>query len=170
MDYEPLRNLLAQLCSEEGGNLAALVERLIQAPENGAIKLYLTRAALRFRCQERELFAKGRYLPLRAIGDKHRHVVAYARSHGGRQILVMAGRLFAQLGADHRLPVGEETWGDTTIMLRRQFATKTYRDIFTGQTVAVGSRKNHQVLQLSEVFSRLPLAVLIPEDGEVHAG
>ena len=170
VDYKPLRSLLAQLRSEEGGDLAALVERLIQAPEDGAIKLYLTRAALRLRRQERELFAKGRYLPLRAIGDKHRHVVAFARSHGGRQILVMTGRLFAQLGADHSLPVGEETWGDTTVMLRRQFATKTYRDIFTGQTVAVGNRKNHQVLPLSEVFSRLPLTLLVPEDGEARAG
>ncbi len=170
VDYEPLRSLLMQLRSDENGDLTALVERLLQSPEDGAIKLYLTRSALRFRRQERELFAKGRYLPLRAIGEKHRHVVAFARSHHGRQILVMAGRLFAQVGADYRLPVGEETWGDTTVMLRRQFAHRTYRDIFTGQTVAVGSRKNHQVLPLSEVFSSLPLALLVPEEGEVDAG
>jgi (1->4)-alpha-D-glucan 1-alpha-D-glucosylmutase len=170
VDYEPLRSLLKQLRGEEGGDLAALVERLIQSPDDGAIKLYLTRAALRLRCQERDLFAKGRYLPLRAIGEKHRHVVAFARSHGGRQVLVMAGRLFAQLGVDRRLPVGEETWGDTTVMLRRQFATNKYRDAFTGQTVIVGRHKNHQVLPLSEVFSRIPLALLVPEDGEEHAG
>ena len=170
VDYEPLRGLLARLSSEESGDLAALVERLIESPEDGAIKLYLTRAALRLRRQERELFAKGHYLTVRAIGEKHRHVVAFARSYRGRQILVMAGRLFAQLGADQRRPAGGEVWGDTTVMLRRQFAHKCYRDVFTGHTVAVENRKNHKVLPLSEVFSRLPLALLVPSEGHGHAG
>jgi len=170
VDYTPLRSLLARLGPSESGDLAALVESLIESPEDGAIKLYLTRAALRLRRQERELFAKGRYMPMRAIGDKHRHVVAFARSHRGRQILVMAGRLFAQLGADFRHPVGEETWGGTTVMLRRQFAHKSYRDIFTGHAVAVENRKNHQVLPLSKIFSRLPVAMLVPDEGQDHAG
>jgi (1->4)-alpha-D-glucan 1-alpha-D-glucosylmutase len=165
LDYEPLRGLLAQLRSAEGGNPAALVDRLIQSPEDGGIKLYLTRAALRFRQTERELFTKGAYLPLRAIGEKHKHVVSYARSCPGRRVVVMAGRLFAQLGADTHPPMGEETWGDTSVILRRQVADGSYREIFTGRTVAVERRNNDLVLPVADAFSHLPVALLMCDEG-----
>ena len=160
VDYEPIRSLLAQLRSADGRDPAALVDRLIQSPEDGGIKLYLTRAALRFRQAEREMFAHGVYLPLRAIGDKHRHVVAFARSYRGRRVVVLAGRLFAQLGADVRLPIGKDTWGDTAVVLRKQAADRNYREVFTGRTVAVERRSGHVVLPVAEIFSHLPVALL----------
>ena len=115
-------------------------------------------------------FCQRPLLTMRAIGEKPRHAVAFARSHRGRQILVLAGWLFAQLGADSRQPIGEETWGETTVMLRRQVADKRYRDIFTGHTVAAEWRRNHFVLPLSEVFSRLPVSVLVRGEGQELAG
>jgi (1->4)-alpha-D-glucan 1-alpha-D-glucosylmutase len=144
------------------------VDRLLQSPQDGGIKLYLTRTALRFRQSERELFAKGAYLPLRVMGKKQKHVIAFARSYGGRRVIVVAGRLFAQLGADNRPPLGEETWFDTSVMLRRQLGDRNYRDIFAGRTVALEGRNGHIVLPLKEVFSHLPIAMLTPYEGRDH--
>jgi (1->4)-alpha-D-glucan 1-alpha-D-glucosylmutase len=169
VDYERLRRLRAQLCSE-GETPDALVHRLLQSPEDGGIKLYLTRAALRFRQSEGELFANGAYLPLRVMGKKHKHVVAFARSHHGRRVIVIAGCLLAQLGADTRPPIGEETWCDTSVMLRRQFGDRNFRDIFTGRRLATEGRNGHVVLPLKEVFSHLPVAMLTPYEGSDHVG
>ena len=170
VDYELIRRLLAQLCSAESETAAALVDLLLQSPQDGGIKLYLTRTALRFRQSERELFAKGAYLPLRVMGKKQKHVVAFARSYGGRRVMVVASRLFAQLGADSRPPIGEETWFDTSVMLRRQFGDRNYRDIFTGRTFAIKGRNGHIVLPLKEVFSHLPVAMLAPYEAGDHVG
>ena len=169
VDYERLRRLRAQL-SSEGETPDALVHRLLQSPEDGGIKLYLTRAALRFRQSECELFANGVYLPLRVMGKKHKHVVTFARCHRGRRVIAIAGCLLAQLGADTRPPIGEETWCDTSVMLRRQFGDRNYRDIFTGRTVAIEDRNGHVVLPLKEVFSHLPVAMLTPYEGRDHVG
>jgi (1->4)-alpha-D-glucan 1-alpha-D-glucosylmutase len=165
VDYERLRRLLAQLRSSESESPAALVDRLLQSPEDGGIKFYLTQAALRFRESERELFAKGTYVPLRVMGRKHKHVVAFTRAYRGTRVVVIAGRLFAQLGADNRTPTGEDVWRDSSVMLRRQFGARYYRDILTDQTVTVEERNGHVVLPLKGAFSHLPVALLAPCKG-----
>ena len=48
-------------------------------------------------------------MPLRPTGDRHKHVVAFARTFRETTLLVLAGRFFAQLEASSRLPVGLET-------------------------------------------------------------
>ncbi len=83
-----------------------------------------------------------RYLPREAIcrcafeERRHKHVVAFARSFRETTVLVLAGRFFAQLDAQTRLPVGAEAWGNTEIVLRKQLPAGAYRDVFTGQTVS----------------------------------
>ena len=95
----------------ESENPLALVDRLVAEPADGSLKLYVTRCALRFRREHRALFAKGSYLPLRAAGEKNKHVIAFARSFRGTTVLVLAGRFFAQLGADARVLLGADPWG-----------------------------------------------------------
>ena len=110
------------------------VDRLLAEPEDGTSKLYVTRSALRFRREHRSVFAKGSYLPLRDIGEKSKHVIAFARSFRGTTVLVLAGRFFAQLGVQIRTPVGAETWGDAEVVLRKRLPSGAYRDVFTGKT------------------------------------
>jgi (1->4)-alpha-D-glucan 1-alpha-D-glucosylmutase len=160
VDYEQLRSLLNQLRNLEDQNTESLVDQLIQHPVDGAIKLYVTRSALRFRRANRELFAKGSYTGLRATGNKHRHVITFSRSYRRREVVIVAGRFFALLGADRCLPVGKETWSDTAVVLRRQIAATHYRELFTGCIVNTEKRKGNLVLPVSEVFSRLPIALL----------
>jgi (1->4)-alpha-D-glucan 1-alpha-D-glucosylmutase len=160
VEYELLRSLLEQIREVEDENLANLVDQLIQDPVDGALKLYVTRSALRFRRANRDLFAKGSYTGLRAAGERHRHVITFARSYREREVVVVAGRFFALLGADRYLPVGKETWSDTAVVLRKQIAATHYRELFTGRVIATEKRNGSLVLPVSEVFSRLPIALL----------
>jgi (1->4)-alpha-D-glucan 1-alpha-D-glucosylmutase len=160
VEYDLLRSLLEQLREVEDENLANLVDQLIQDPVDGAVKLYVTRSALRFRRANRDLFAKGSYTGLRAAGERRRHVITFARSYREREVVVVAGRFFALLGADRYPPVGKETWSDTAVVLRKQIAATHYRELFTGRVIATEKRNGSLVLPVSEVFSRLPIALL----------
>jgi (1->4)-alpha-D-glucan 1-alpha-D-glucosylmutase len=167
VDYERLQAQLKQLQAAESGDTAAFVERLVAEPADGSLKLYVTRSALRFRREHRGLFAKGSYLPLRAAGEKNKHVIAFARSFRGTTVLVLAGRFFAQLEAHAHVPVGAETWGDVEVVLRKQLPAGTYRDIFTGKTVSPARRDGDVVLPVAEAFSHLPIAMLVSVEGNV---
>ena len=160
VNYELLRSLLKRLREAEDRNTENLIDQLIQDPVDGVIKLYVTRSALRFRRANRELFAKGSYTGLRVAGEKQRHVITFSRSYGQREVVVVAGRFFALLGADRCLPVGKETWSDTAVVLRKQTAARHYRELFTGRVIATEKRDGNLVLPVSEVFSHLPIALL----------
>jgi len=163
VDYELLRLLLRRLRDAEDQNTENLIDQLIQDPVDGAIKLYVTSSALRFRRANRELFAKGSYTGLRVAGKKQRHVITFSRSYRHREVVVVVGRFFALLGADRSLPVGKETWSDTAVILRKQTATTHYRELFTGRVIDTERRDGNLVLPVSEVFSRLPIALLTSE-------
>ena len=174
VNYDRLKLLQARLRDAESENPAALVDRLLAEPSDGSLKLYVTRSALRFRRDHRELFAKGSYLPLRAVGSRHKHVIVFVRSLRGTTVLVLAGRFFGQLDAQVRLPIGEEVWGDTEIVLRKQLPAGAYREVFTGQTGSAVWRGGTLVLPVSQAFSHLPIALLIStegkKDGQADAG
>jgi len=168
VDYNQLRGLLQRLREAEDQNMENLVDQLLQDPVDGAVKLYVTRSALRFRRANRELFAKGSYTGLRVAGKKQRHVITFSRSYRQREVVIVAGRFFALLGADRSLPVGKETWSDTTVVLRRQIAATHYRELFTGRVIATEKRNGNLVLPVSEVFSRLPIALLTSGENPIE--
>jgi (1->4)-alpha-D-glucan 1-alpha-D-glucosylmutase len=165
VDYERLQALLGKIHASESKDPAALVDRLVAEPSDGGLKLYATRCALRFRREQRALFAKGSYLPLRASGEKNKHVIAFARFFKGTTVLVLAGRFFAQLGTGAGAPLGAAVWGDAEVVLRKQLPSGSYRDIFTGKTVAPVRRDGEVVLPIAEAFSHLPIAMLVNVDG-----
>ena len=165
VDYDSLQTLLAKLRTDDSDDPSALVDQLIADPADGRLKLYVTRSALRFRREHRSLFAKGSYVPLRTVGEKNKHVVAFSRSFRGTTVLVLAGRFFTQLEAAARIPVGAEAWGDTELILRKQVSTGPYRDLFTGKTISPVLRDRDVVLPVADAFSHLPIAMLVSAEG-----
>lgn len=163
VDFARRRALLDQLDRAAGGQPASFVDRIIQNPGDGLIKLYVTSRALRFRRQNHELFAKGAYLPLRAVGDRQRHVIGFARTFGGRHAIVLAGRFFLELGAGQALPVGEPAWRDSAVLVRTELRSSQYRDVFTQHTIQTEVQSGKTVLPLQQVFAHLPLALLVGE-------
>jgi (1->4)-alpha-D-glucan 1-alpha-D-glucosylmutase len=164
VNYHQLQTLLARLRSAETENQASLVDRLVAEPTDGSLKLYVTRTALRFRRDNRALFAKGSYLPLRSTGGRNKHVVAFARSFRETTLVVLAGRFFGQLDAQTRLPVGLEAWSNTEIVLRKQLPAGSYREVFTGRTITPTRRNGNVIFPVADAFAHLPIALLINSD------
>ena len=106
-------------------------------------KLLVTSRALRLRRDRPSWFAAG-YRPLAAAGPAADHLVAFRR---GDAITVAT-----------RCPVGlarRDGWGETTV----RTDDGGWRDILTGGTY------DGPWLRPGEVLARLPVALLVPEDG-----
>jgi (1->4)-alpha-D-glucan 1-alpha-D-glucosylmutase len=159
VDYDTRRSLLRRILQARK-EPTILVGELMNDPTDGAIKLYLTSRALRFRKDRRELFARGSYVALRSMGEQKRHVVAFARKLGTQRVIALAGRFFMTLGADKRPPTGKEVWGESVVMLRSGMSRDGYQDVLTNREVCPEKREGKWVLPLASVFSHLPLALL----------
>jgi (1->4)-alpha-D-glucan 1-alpha-D-glucosylmutase len=160
VDYARRRRLLDGLRQMETFDAARLIEQAMASPADGAIKLYVTRRGLCFRKSNRELLEKGAYVPLHAVGDRQNHVIAFARTHERVSAIAAAGRFFMGLGSDRRRPTGEETWGDSALLLRQDLARSVWRDAFSQRTIETDLRNGKQCLPLAKVFADLPVALL----------
>ncbi|HTN28794.1 MAG TPA: malto-oligosyltrehalose synthase, partial [Burkholderiales bacterium] len=120
-------------------------------------KLFVTWRLLDARRNHPELFRDGGYEPLRVTGARCEHAVAYARRHESRTLVVIAGRLFAKLlQRPHRLPLGNEAWGDTRI--ESEFASgAALTNLLTGETVQVTDGG----IRIASAFATFPGAALL---------
>jgi (1->4)-alpha-D-glucan 1-alpha-D-glucosylmutase len=155
VDYARRRELLASLREEEAAAPQGLAARLLARPEDGRVKMHVTRAALRFRGAARDLFERGSYVPLSASGARSAHVCAFARRLGPRAAVAAAGRFFLALGAAERPPVGRAAWGDTALALPADLSETAWRDALTGRRIRAGA-----TLALADLFAELPAALL----------
>ena len=158
VDYELRRRLLNQLSDDETGLSPDQAGQLLQQPEDGSIKLFITSRALRFRRAHRELFERGDYAPVQVNGQRARHAVAFARQHGAQSVIVAVARFFLELNAGASLPVGE-VWNETSLILNEAL-NGCYRDALTGASVCAQANGSAGTLPLSEVFAHLPVALL----------
>jgi len=145
---------------------AQLAELASAAPNAGALKMFVMRAALRFRRAHRSLFEEGAYVPLGAEGARRRNVIAFARrTTDGNTAVVVAGRLFVDVGAalpgdgKARSPVGAALWSETSVPLSEPLPRGRYRDVLSDRTVETDGQGR---LLLGDVFAELPLALLEP--------
>jgi (1->4)-alpha-D-glucan 1-alpha-D-glucosylmutase len=159
VDYALRRQLLNKL-QNDAHAAVPLIEELVRNPADGAIKLHLTARALCFRKSHSELLAKGAYMPLRAAGNRQNHVIAFARKLKDDSAIAVAGRFFMGLGASDSLPIGEETWGDSALVLRRDLSHLAYREVFSQTTIETAQQNGRTVLPLAKAFSQLPVALL----------
>ncbi len=135
VDYETRRRLLAELAD-------APLEEIVRRSDEGMPKLHLIRQALHLRRRRPEWFGEGGdYTPLKALGPKHDHVVAFARGKGGGGCIAVAPRLPIRLGG---------RWEGTTLDLpdRPWFNELTGEDVTGGTTRVV------------DLLGRFPVALL----------
>jgi (1->4)-alpha-D-glucan 1-alpha-D-glucosylmutase len=136
VDYETRRRLLAEL---EGRDLSP--ETILGRSDEGLPKLHLTRQSLRLRCLRPDCYGPGGdYTPVRAVGTKDAHVVAFAR--GGKSGCVTIAQ---------RLPIKRGTgWGGTTLPL----PDGLWFNVLTGETITGGESP------VESVLGRFPVALL----------
>jgi (1->4)-alpha-D-glucan 1-alpha-D-glucosylmutase len=158
IDFGLRQTLLAGLRERiAAGDLPALTRTLVAHWEDGRIKLYTIHRALACRRARTELFRRGDYVPL-ATGGRHApHVCAYARQRDGEAAVVIVPRLTARLtGNGARLPLGRETWDDTSVAVPPELADARLTNVYTGAIVPAGA------LMVAEVFGSFPVALLAP--------
>ena len=149
-----------------GSTRAELASGLMENFEDGAIKLYLLATALEHRRAHHRLFSEGDYLPIEAVGHQASKIVAFARSMEDDKALIVAPRLVTDLMGPEgkQLPIGSKVWGTTAICLPESCQVTRWRDILTDHVVDGSHQGSRIVLQVSEIFRNLPVAILVPVD------
>ncbi|MCC7104685.1 MAG: malto-oligosyltrehalose synthase, partial [Chloroflexi bacterium] len=167
---ELLRNLRARM--HEEGALARLAAELLSAPDDGRVKLFTILRALRYRQANADLFQAGGYQPLKAAGTARDHVVAFSRRLDEREALVVAPRLVCTLANGQLQPPTGERWGQTLLGLPRDRAGAFFRNVLTGELLAVeqngerapsgrdGQTRPTTYLRLADVLASFPVALL----------
>ena len=152
VDYEARERALGRIEAAATPDAAgALWREMVAAPEDGAVKLALTRALLQARRAEPALFREGSYRAVPARGEHADRLVAFTREHGGRAVFALAPRLTLGVAADGAPPVGER-WGDTAVPV----PAGTWRCALTGRKVESGGE-----VPASELLRDIPVALLI---------
>jgi (1->4)-alpha-D-glucan 1-alpha-D-glucosylmutase len=135
-----------------------LIGELLSTKEDGRIKLYLIREALKVRRENKFLFQEGDYVPLDTAGPCKDHVIAYARRKEGKWALTVAPRFFFALAGEGNHPMGKDTWKDTALLFPGE-APEKWRNALTGEIIrCCGS------FPLAEILRVFPVALLVSED------
>ena len=133
---------------------------LVDNMADGDIKLYVIWRLLSLRSAQPELFERGDYQPLEAIGEKTQHVCAFVRRQGVQSLIAVAPRLIFQLtGGSGGLPMGETTWKDTRLPLHEVASRQRWRDIMTGREFAP-DQDTKAGLPLASLLQDFPVALL----------
>lgn len=106
---------------------------------NGQVNQYVTATLLRLRQQLPGLFRRGDYLPLEAAGEQAEHLIAFARADEEHALLVVAPRWLFHRLSDTLSAAQASLWAQTHIPLPARLADRRYQDIFSRETVQVGS-------------------------------
>jgi (1->4)-alpha-D-glucan 1-alpha-D-glucosylmutase len=164
VDFQQRVRLLKDLESREPEGLCSLARGLLQHWPDGGVKLFLIWKALNFRRSRKELFLEGEYIPLYAAGQKRENVCAFARRVGGDWALVAVPRLLTKLVHADALPIGIETWGQSTLSLPGEAPLYWY-SVFTGETLKSRATRREKALRLHAVFHNFPVALLASTSG-----
>ena len=135
-----------------------LCRDLLDNPQDGRIKMWVTMRAMEFRREHPTLFHSGRYLPLKSSHfDQHLCAFARVREDESRSetTVVAVPRFAYTLMGGEPLPPLAETWGEAMIKLP-QNAPNEFENIFTGERV----RSEDGFLSCQELFKSFPVCVL----------
>jgi (1->4)-alpha-D-glucan 1-alpha-D-glucosylmutase len=161
VDYALRRgHLAAMVATAAKPEAAAQLQALADAPHDGRAQLWFIWRMLSLRRDDPDLFKLGGYEGLTVEGPLARHVVAFARRHEGRTLIVLAGRLFtgiarpATAGAAPALP-DAAAWRGTRVLLPEGLGKPSLDNVLTGETLALTG----SAMQLDAAFGRMPWAV-----------
>jgi len=150
LDYHRRMRLLADLdaCASRG---ELSIPRLMEHWRDGAIKLFVTSAVLRFRRDHAELFAKGEYEPLAANGVRADNMCSFGRRLGQDRVLVATARFPGRMDS-------ESTWMGIAIPLPAGVETSEWVNLLTGEQVIASNGE----IPAETTFGQLPVGLFIP--------
>lgn len=149
VDFEMRRSLLKGIKKNS-------IQQMLQHPEDGQIKLFITRKTLEVRHQLVKLFSHGSYIPLAVEGDKQNHVIAFARLFEKKAVVVVSSRFFIPLMEDTIPVIPANTWKNTRIILPPELAIGQFQNHFSDKEFSVDKHS----IDLEKLFDPLPFALL----------
>lgn len=157
VDFAGRRKMLAELIEDFSGSRqpAAQLERLLEEPYDGRIKLYVTWQTLRFRKHFADLFREGAYLPLAFGGTFADHLCGFARLLDGNLAVVVVPRFCARLARNEKKPPVGELWGDTYLDPQSLPRGRAFLNIYTGEKL-----EPDRGIPVRRILSRFPVALL----------
>ena len=142
--------------------LQGRVRDLLSTCKGNAAKMYVTWTALNFRRQNAALFQRGSYIPLQADGPASGHVVAFARHHENRTIVVAVPRLCTKLMGETRDTICEESiWQDSALEIPAK-GLSCYHNLFTGECLPLKANDSSGI-PLARLFHDFPVGLLVSE-------
>lgn len=155
VDFRARARMLAQLV--EAPPDRATARSLLDAMDDGAIKLHVIWKTLALRRRWPSLFSTGQYVPLRTGGKHAARLCAFARVLEDQTAVTVVPRLLAALDPG---PPLAEVWSDTWLEVP---AGGRWLNVFTGQATATEERGGAHVLPMARVFADFPCALLVPD-------
>ncbi len=64
------------------------------------------------------------------------------------------------LKGSNEIPLGQEIWGNSRILIPEEISAKKFINIFTGEMIAETEQDGRRGLTLGEIFSNFPVALL----------
>jgi (1->4)-alpha-D-glucan 1-alpha-D-glucosylmutase len=165
VDYEVGRNLMRQVFPADAtpGQMADIAD-FSRNPLDSRLKILLTAKTLCFRKKHPLLFQSGDYLPLKTVGPKSAHVVAFARKNANATVIIAVPRLCASLLGERHSLGDEHVWENTILELPDSTVT-CYHSVFTGDCVTVEHRPEARGIPIAKLFRTSPIALLAAEPG-----
>jgi (1->4)-alpha-D-glucan 1-alpha-D-glucosylmutase len=157
VDYARRQHVFRALRTRAENQAEELARELIDAKEDGRVKLYVTWRGLTTRRDYPRLFTEGDYLAVTATGTRADHVFAFARRNGDRWALVIIPRLLARLTHDNQLPLGPMAWQTTRLMLPLPRGLDL-RNVFTQEVLRADDE-----LPMARALERFPVAMYVSE-------
>jgi (1->4)-alpha-D-glucan 1-alpha-D-glucosylmutase len=164
VDYERRRQMLQDLQARiaPGQDRRPLARELTGAREDGRIKLYVTWQGLLCRRDHPGLFAAGDYLPAAAAGARAEHLFSFVRRQDANVAIVAVPRLLTRLVPRMEdLPLGREVWQDTRLLLHDIDPGLRFRNVFTGEDLALTEQQGQRGFALADLFASFPVALLV---------
>jgi (1->4)-alpha-D-glucan 1-alpha-D-glucosylmutase len=116
--------------------------------------------ALAHRADHPDLYARGAYSPLEAEGSLADHLIAYARSTEGGEVIAIVPRLVGRLlRKPDDAPIGDR-WRGTSIALGEERAGARYLDLMSGSEARATAGENGPMLDAAAVLGIFPVALL----------
>lgn len=130
-----------------------------QSPEDGRIKLFVTKKILCFRRQFPKVFEEGIYLPLKIFGKLQNNAIAYARVYKDKAIIVVAGRFYTSLMKNFQRYLDDDIWQDTAVELPVELSKYSYKNLFTNDVVVI-EEQAPSAFKLQKILQPVPFALL----------
>lgn len=161
VDFERFQQQLNEITTALKRDRRAAVTDTAADWKSGRMKLLITHSLLALRQKQPALFMQGAYEGLRVSGAHADHIIAYARRHEDKHVIVIAARWLAKLSEGEPDALNPERWGDTQVEIPSHLIPNTAMHCcLSGEPITLQPTEGGGELKVATLLGRLPAAVL----------